>query len=125
MTTMRRLLVPSLVLAVASCVSACGSDPTGTGGGGGSGGSGGTGGAACPPPSTAPGSKIAHVILVVQENHTFDNHFGSYCTAPAGSNPSCNEGPACCEAAPAKEPSGASPVILTDDTNGGWDPPHS
>lgn len=70
------------------------------------------------------GSRIEHVVVVVQENHTFDNYFGSYCTAPAGSNPSCTTGPACCEAAPEKEPSGASPVALDDAQNAKLDPNH-
>ncbi len=116
---MRRLLVSSLFLAAASVISGCGSDPTGTGTGSGG------GGASCPAAVTGSGSKIAHVILVVQENHTFDNHFGSYCTAKAGSNPTCNDGPACCEAAPAKEPSGASPIVLDDASNAAKDPDHS
>ena len=71
------------------------------------------------------GSNITHVIIVVQENHTFDSYFGAYCTAKAGSNPTCTEGPACCEAAPANEPSGAAPVLLDDTTNADYDPDHS
>jgi phospholipase C len=62
-------------------------------------------------------SNIKHVVLIVEENHTFDNYFGRYCRAPAGSNPTCDSGPDCCEAAPATEPSGASPVALTDFSN--------
>jgi phospholipase C len=123
MATMRRLLVSSLFLAAASCLSACSSDPTGSGGSGGGGGAGGA--ASCPAPSTAAGTKIAHVILVVQENHTFDNYFGTYCTAPTGSNPVCNDGPACCEAAPAMDPSGAAPIVLDDASNAAFDPNHS
>jgi phospholipase C len=70
-------------------------------------------------------TKIAHVVLVVQENHTFDTYFGQYCTAAAGSSPSCTQGPACCEAAPAKDPTGASPVVLDDAENAGYDPNHT
>jgi phospholipase C len=70
-------------------------------------------------------SNIEHVVLIVQENHTFDTYFGRYCTAPAGSNPSCTDGPACCEAAPAHEPSGASPIALDDAANAGYDPNHT
>ncbi len=70
-------------------------------------------------------SNIRHVVLVVQENHTFDTYFGRYCTAATGSNPTCNTGPACCEAAPATDPSGAMPVVLDDTVNGGWDPDHT
>jgi phospholipase C len=72
-----------------------------------------------------PASKINHVVVVIQENHTFDNYFGRYCTAPTGSEPTCTDGPACCEAGPDKEPSGASPVVLDDDQNGIRDPNHS
>ena len=71
-----------------------------------------------------PASKIKYVVVIVQENHTFDNHFGRYCTAAAGSNPTCTDGPACCEAGPDKDPSGASPVVLDDAQLGTWDPAH-
>jgi phospholipase C len=64
-------------------------------------------------------SSIKHLVIIVQENHTFDNYFGKYCTAATGSNPTCNTGPACCEAAPATEPGGASPVVLDDADNSG------
>jgi phospholipase C len=62
-------------------------------------------------------SPIQHVVLIVQENHSFDSYFGHWCTAPAGSNPSCTTGRACCEAAPATEPKGASPGVLDDASN--------
>ena len=45
-------------------------------------------------------TKIEHVVVIVQENHTFDTYFGRYCKAKAGSNPTCTKGPECCEAAP-------------------------
>src|SRR5690348_6601742 len=66
-------------------------------------------------------SSIKHLVVVVQENHTFDNYFGQYCTAATGSNPTCNTGPGCCEAGPATEPGStmASPVMLTDNDNSG------
>ena len=70
-------------------------------------------------------TNIQHVVVIWQENHTFDNYFGRYCTAPAGSNPTCTDGPACCEAMPAREPSGASPIALDDAANGRRDPDHS
>ncbi len=84
-------------------------------------------------PSRAPGScdgpcplsKIDHVVVVIQENHTFDSYFGRYCTAPAGSAPTCTEGPGCCEAGPAQEPSGASPMVLDDTENAAYDPDHT
>ena len=62
---------------------------------------------------------------MIQENHTFDNYFGRYCTAPTGSAPTCTTGPACCEAGPATDPSGASPVVLDDTENGNYDPDHT
>jgi phospholipase C len=73
-------------------------------------------------PST---SNIKHVVIIVQENHTFDAYFGRYCTAPSGSNPSCTTGPACCERAPDTEPGGASPIVLDDAANAGYDPTHT
>ena len=81
----------------------------------------GGGGRDASPPATA----IAHVVIIVQENHTFDAYFGRYCTAPAGSNPACNAGPACCEAAPETDPSGASPTTLDDAENAAYDPNHT
>ena len=38
-----------------------------------------------------PTSKIDHVVILVQENHTFDNYYGRYCTAAAGSAPTCTQ----------------------------------
>jgi phospholipase C len=73
----------------------------------------------------AHGTNIAHVVLIVQENHSFDSYFGNYCTAATGSSPTCTSGPACCEAAPAKDPSGASPVSLDDTENAAYDPNHT
>lgn len=70
------------------------------------------------------GSNIKHVVLLVQENHTFDNYFGTYCTAATGSSPTCVEGPACCESSPDTEPSGASPILLDDASNAARDPNH-
>jgi phospholipase C len=72
-----------------------------------------------------PASKVKYLVVIVQENHTFDDHFGAYCKAAAGSNPTCNDGPMCCEAAPAMDPSGASPVVLDDAAMGSHDPDHS
>ena len=71
-----------------------------------------------------PASNIKHIVVVIQENHTFDDHFGAYCTAPSGSNPTCNAGPSCCEAMPASDPAGTTPTILNDATMAGYDPPH-
>ena len=82
-----------------------------------------TGGLHCAA-SSCQASKIEHVILIVQENHTFDTYFGRYCTAPAGSNPTCTKGPSCCERAPDKEPRGASPTVLDDASNFASDRDH-
>lgn len=81
--------------------------------------------AAAPDARPVVGIGIEHVLVISQENHTFDTYFGSWCTATPGSNPTCTAGPACCEAAPAKEPSGSSPVSLTDAANAAFDPNHS
>lgn len=70
-------------------------------------------------------SRIEHVVIIVQENHTFDAYFGKYCTAAAGSNPTCNEGPACCEGAPETFPGSTAPVVLDDAQNGARDPNHT
>jgi len=70
-------------------------------------------------------SSIEHVVIIVQENHTFDTYFGRYCTAAAGSSPTCTTGPSCCEAAPATDPSGASPVVLDDTQNASYRPDNS
>jgi phospholipase C len=69
-----------------------------------------------------PASKIDHLVVIVQENHSFDSYFGRYCTAPTGSAPSCTSGPGCCEAGPPMDPSGAVPVILDDHENGAYGP---
>lgn len=78
-----------------------------------------------PPDLTPAVPQIKHLVLLVQENHTFDNYFGRYCTAAAASNPTCNTGPACCERAPDTEPSGTFPITLDDAANGRNDPDHT
>ncbi|MGE5183604.1 MAG: phospholipase C [Acidobacteriota bacterium] len=72
-----------------------------------------------------PASKVDHVVVIVQENHTFDSYFGRYCTAATGSAPACTQGPGCCEAAPDRDPSGASPLVLDDMANADYDPDHT
>jgi phospholipase C len=72
-----------------------------------------------------PSSKVNHVVVIIQENHTFDAYFGRYCTAATGSQPTCTDGPGCCEAGPATEPGGASPMVLDDAANAAWDPNHT
>ena len=77
----------------------------------------------CRAPGTT-ASNIKHVVLVVQENHSFDAYFGRYCTAPTGSRPTCHNGTACCEAAPATV-GGLSPIVLNDAANKAFDPNHT
>jgi phospholipase C len=72
-----------------------------------------------------PESKIDHVVVFIQENHTFDTYFGTWCTAPTGSLPTCTSGPGCCEAGPGSDPTGAMPVVLDDTENGAFDPNHT
>ncbi len=69
-------------------------------------------------------SNIKHVVVVIQENHTFDAYFGRWCTAPSGSAPTCTSGPACCERAPDVDPAGTSPRTLDDGANSDYDPNH-
>jgi phospholipase C len=68
-------------------------------------------------------SNIQHVVVIIQENHSFDSYFANYCTAPVGSNPTCTTGPECCETGPT-EVSGVSPTVLTDSQNIAYDPNH-
>ena len=73
----------------------------------------------------ATSSNIQHVVIVVQENISFDSYLGTYCTAPTGSDPSCTDGPGCCERAPAADPgTGTAPLLLDDAEHGGFDPVH-
>src|SRR5262245_47510661 len=70
-------------------------------------------------------SRIEHVVVLVQENTSFDAYFSDYCTAPTGSNPACTDGPACCEAGPATDPgTGVGPILLDDASHGAFDPIH-
>ena len=74
------------------------------------------------PPSA---SAIRHLVVLIQENHTFDNYFGRYCTAAPGSSPRCDTGPACCEAAPDQDPgTGDPPTVLSDEENATYSPNH-
>lgn len=91
---------------------------TSTGGAGGGGaGAGGSGGGGL--------SGVQHLVVIIQENHTFDDHFGRYCQAAAGSAPACNQGPGCCERGPDTDPSGAAPTILSDTAHGDFSPNHA
>lgn len=77
------------------------------------------------PDLVPPTPQIKHVVLIVQENHSFGTSFGRYCTASAGSSPTCTSGPAGCEAAPVMKASGSPPVVLDDALNAGREPDHS
>lgn len=91
-------LITATQIAVTGEVPMAGAAPGGTMGSGGPvepGGAGGTGGAGGIPPNAAgaPGpadakaAKIKHIIYIIQENHTFDNYFGTFPGAdgfPAG-----------------------------------------
>lgn len=114
-----RTLVPLFILASFGCSSG---GSTGTGGNGNtSSGSGGGGGM-----PVGPTSNVKHLVVIIQENHTFDNHFGQYCKAATGSNPTCNSGPSCCEAGPAMAPgSGIAPTVMDDTEHGNYSPDHS
>lgn len=128
---MRKAFFVSLFALVPSAFAACSSSSDGgtpangnDAGGGDETSTGGDSGSSVP---TA--SKIEHVIIIVQENHSFDGHFGKYCTAASGSNPTCNDGPACCESIPdlggdAGADGGAGPVNLDDAMMGSYDPSH-
>lgn len=74
----------------------------------------------------ATASNIKHLVVFIQENHSFDNYFGTYCKAPPGSNPQCTTGPECCEAIPALDPGSKKPfIVLADADNGKYDPNHT
>jgi phospholipase C len=130
---MRRLFVTVALLAAPWACSSS-SSPGGPGDGGsssGGGSSGGEGGAEAGGPGDSGGDAsakpaVAHLVVVVQENHTFDSYFGAWCTAAPGSSPTCTQGAACCEAGPTKDPgSSATPVTLNDALNALRDPNHT
>jgi phospholipase C len=65
-------------------------------------------------------------VVLIQENHTFETHFGRYCQAAPGSSPTCNDGPTCCEAGPDQDPgTGAPPTVINDDEHASYDPVHT
>jgi phospholipase C len=69
-----------------------------------------------------PQSTVQHLIFFSTENHSFDSYFARVCTAPAGSNPTCTTGWACCETMPTNI---GTIVSLTDAQNAAFDPCHS
>jgi phospholipase C len=73
-----------------------------------------------------PASRIKHLVVVIQENTSFDVEFAHYCKAKPGSNPTCDDGPNCCETGPAVDAgSGDAPVLLTDAAHAAFDPNHT
>lgn len=77
------------------------------------------------PVGPATSSRIEHLVVIVQENISFDSYMGTWCTAPTGSNPTCTEGPGCCERAPDRDPgTGAAPILLDDAQHAAFDPIH-
>ncbi|KAI9334540.1 phosphoesterase family-domain-containing protein [Obelidium mucronatum] len=75
------------------------------------------------PKTAAAASTIEHVIIIISENHSFDNYFGRYCQAATNSKPSCNYGRSCCERG-SESVDGVSPMTLTDASNKAYDPSH-
>jgi phospholipase C len=70
-------------------------------------------------------SNVAHVVVLIQENTSFDAYFATWCAAPTGSDPSCTSGTACCEAGPATDPgTGVLPLLLDDTQHAAYDPIH-
>jgi phospholipase C len=109
----RTLLGSTLALASIALAAACGS----TSSSGGNPAQDGTCAGPCPQ------SNVRHLIVLIQENHTFDDHLGGWCKAPAGSAPTCTQGASCCEAMPAS-PASTPPTMLTDAATAAYDPPH-
>lgn len=86
-----------------------------------------------PPPRAQPlplapsASSIKHLVVILQENHSFDHYFGRYCLGQG--QPSCVSGRACCGAAPTLviTSSGvceADKQVVSDQGNADHDPPH-
>jgi phospholipase C len=67
-------------------------------------------------------SPIQHVVVLVQENHTFDNYFANYCAHrvdPKTKQPVCDGGP------PTYPGTSTAPIVLDDATNAAFDPNHT
>jgi len=68
-----------------------------------------------------PKSPIQHVVVIVQENHTFDSYFANYCAQrldPKTKQPVCDGGPSTYPGTT------TAPVVLDDTTNANFDPNH-
>ena len=71
--------------------------------------------------SLGPGAAIHHVVVIVQENHSFDSYFATYCRDhldAATRRPVCDGGPTTYPA------TGTAPVTLDDAALAGHDPNH-
>ncbi|MGZ3406610.1 MAG: alkaline phosphatase family protein, partial [Polyangia bacterium] len=141
---MKLLACLAFTVAVAACSShssqLTGGNGGGTGGngggagtGGGDGGSGGGGGGSTGPANPPPDGKfpIEHIIVVVKENHTFDNYFGSFPGAEGTTTCKKSDGSTFpCPHAPnftSHDLSHAHSAGLVDYNNGkmdGWDLPN-
>jgi len=54
---------------------------------------------------------LRHLLVILQDGHSFDGYFGRYClgtAGPGGAPPACEDGAACCEGLPADLPESAS-----------------
>src|SRR5437867_3757698 len=68
-----------------------------------------------------PKTPIQHVVVLVQENHTFDNYFADYCAYRLDAKTkrlACDGGP------PTSPGTTTHPVVLDDTTNAKFDPNH-
>jgi len=80
-----------------------------------------------PPPATAggaiaPGARIRHVVVIVQENHSFDSYFANFCR----DHPDATTRAPVCDGGPATYPSTPTPPVTVDDaTTAAHDPNHS
>ena len=63
---------------------------------------------------------VDHLVILLQENHTFDSYFGLYCSGGATPAPGC-VGRACCERAPQNVP-GLDSTTLVPTTCHGYAP---
>src|SRR5256714_5221323 len=70
-------------------------------------------------PSTR--SAIKHVVVIVQENHTFDNYFANYCARRVD-----NKRQRVCDGGPNTYPgTTTAPVVLDDNSMAAFDPNHT
>jgi hypothetical protein len=66
-----------------------------------------------PPAATQPTlSNIRRLVLVLPQGRSLDTFFGDYCQAAPRSQPTCEDGPACCERMPDAPPGTTGPRLL-------------